>query len=486
WFATDPAPALQVVHRPAGGAFSSPQPLSLDSGGPWAFKLAMSANGHTAVGFTWQDDQTCAPAPCDPHGNADENVEVATAATPGASLGKPAIVSPTVLWPGSGQGPSEDVQDAAVDDHADVVASYEDTGSGAIFNAPRRDEVVTSDAGGAFSSAHSLGAAGVSFADRVAVAPSGEATVTFFDADGLEWASRPVAGAFSARHLLSASSVEDTLVASNAAGASGAVLGGLGFTDHIGAALRPAGGSFGAVGTVAALAGGSEADALDGAIDAAGDDAVLAWPQSPGGVPGPIRAALTGTPVTPPPPPPATFTLGVARAGTGTGTVTSSPAGLACGSTCSHPYTAGTAVTLTAAPASGSTFSGWSGACTGTGACHVTMSAARIVTATFAKQSQPPPQPKPAKRPTTRITTMSVNGRKHKATFSFKGSGGKGKLHFKCRLDRGKWGRCSSPKTYHNLKHGRRGHKVRHTFNVEAVDSRGLTDKTPATSRFSL
>jgi hypothetical protein len=40
-------------------------------------------------------------------------------------------------------------------------------------------------------------------------------------------------------------------------------------------------------------------------------------------------------------------------------------------------------VTLTAAAASGSTFTGWSGACTGTGACSVTMSAAQSVTATF-------------------------------------------------------------------------------------------------------
>src|SRR4030095_5918505 len=40
-------------------------------------------------------------------------------------------------------------------------------------------------------------------------------------------------------------------------------------------------------------------------------------------------------------------------------------------------------VTLTATPAAGSTFAGWSGACSGTGSCTVTMSAARSVTATF-------------------------------------------------------------------------------------------------------
>ena len=53
------------------------------------------------------------------------------------------------------------------------------------------------------------------------------------------------------------------------------------------------------------------------------------------------------------------------------------------GTTCSASYTSGTSVTLTQAPAAGSTFAGWSGACTGTGACVVAMTAARAVTATY-------------------------------------------------------------------------------------------------------
>ena len=43
----------------------------------------------------------------------------------------------------------------------------------------------------------------------------------------------------------------------------------------------------------------------------------------------------------------------------------------------------GTVVTVTATPATGSTFTGWSGACSGSGACSVTMDAAKSVTATF-------------------------------------------------------------------------------------------------------
>ncbi len=77
-------------------------------------------------------------------------------------------------------------------------------------------------------------------------------------------------------------------------------------------------------------------------------------------------------------------TLTVTKAGTGSGTVTSSPAGIDCGATCSAEFTEGTMVTLTATPAAGSTFTGWSGACSGTGTCTVTMDQDRAVTATFA------------------------------------------------------------------------------------------------------
>lgn len=68
-------------------------------------------------------------------------------------------------------------------------------------------------------------------------------------------------------------------------------------------------------------------------------------------------------------------TLTVTKAGTGSGTVTSSPSGTS--------FATGTIVTLTATPATGSTFAGWSGACSGTGSCVVTMDANKAVTATF-------------------------------------------------------------------------------------------------------
>ena len=68
----------------------------------------------------------------------------------------------------------------------------------------------------------------------------------------------------------------------------------------------------------------------------------------------------------------------------GSGTVTSNPAGINCGTDCTENYTSGTSVILTATPASGYTFSGWSGACSGTSTtCTVPMTAAKSVTASF-------------------------------------------------------------------------------------------------------
>jgi type VI secretion system Hcp family effector len=84
----------------------------------------------------------------------------------------------------------------------------------------------------------------------------------------------------------------------------------------------------------------------------------------------------------------ATFTpvqhaLTVTLAGSGSGTVTSAPAGIDCGVSCTASYDSGTLVTLSAAPDANSTFAAWSGDCAGTGQCVVTMDAAKAVTATF-------------------------------------------------------------------------------------------------------
>jgi hypothetical protein len=81
------------------------------------------------------------------------------------------------------------------------------------------------------------------------------------------------------------------------------------------------------------------------------------------------------------------YTLSVGTSGSGSGTVTSSPAGISCGTTCSTTYATGTSVTLTATPSSNSTFAGWSGSCTGTGACTISMTSNASVSATFNQSS---------------------------------------------------------------------------------------------------
>jgi hypothetical protein len=81
------------------------------------------------------------------------------------------------------------------------------------------------------------------------------------------------------------------------------------------------------------------------------------------------------------------FDLNVNKAGTGLGTVTSTPVGINCGTDCAETLVSGDNITLTASAAVGSTFTGWSGACTGTGSCVVSMTQARNVTATYSTNS---------------------------------------------------------------------------------------------------
>jgi len=76
--------------------------------------------------------------------------------------------------------------------------------------------------------------------------------------------------------------------------------------------------------------------------------------------------------------------LSVTLAGRGMGTVNSNPEGIACGTDCSETYLNGSAITLTAIPAAGSTLTGWSGCDVVSGlTCTVTMNASRSVTPTF-------------------------------------------------------------------------------------------------------
>ena len=91
--------------------------------------------------------------------------------------------------------------------------------------------------------------------------------------------------------------------------------------------------------------------------------------------------------------PPASYPLTVRPAATGgaTGTVSVATTPVVDCTTpqtsCSAQIPYGATVALTATPGASSTFTGWSGACTGTGACTVVGNAAKTVTATFVRAS---------------------------------------------------------------------------------------------------
>jgi uncharacterized protein (TIGR03437 family) len=88
-----------------------------------------------------------------------------------------------------------------------------------------------------------------------------------------------------------------------------------------------------------------------------------------------------------------TSTLTVSATGTGTGTIESYPGGLVCGgpdsTVCVVPFPTGETVYLDSEPASGSSFSGFSGACSGS-SCEVTMSSNQTVVGLFPVTAPPP------------------------------------------------------------------------------------------------
>lgn len=72
----------------------------------------------------------------------------------------------------------------------------------------------------------------------------------------------------------------------------------------------------------------------------------------------------------------------ISVATSGSGTVISSPAGITCPGTCTANFQSGTALALSATPAAGFQFAGFSGACSGQ-SCKVVLSANQSVSATF-------------------------------------------------------------------------------------------------------
>ncbi|MFZ2227281.1 MAG: putative Ig domain-containing protein [Candidatus Nanopelagicaceae bacterium] len=77
------------------------------------------------------------------------------------------------------------------------------------------------------------------------------------------------------------------------------------------------------------------------------------------------------------------FVVTVNRDGDGQGSIAANSGTINCGPTCQGNYVAGAQVTLTATAANGSVFTGWAGACAGTGNCVLNVNANLNATATF-------------------------------------------------------------------------------------------------------
>ncbi len=147
---------------------------------------------------------------------------------------------------------------------------------------------------------------------------------------------------------------------------------------------------------------------------------------------GTTAAASVSVLVTATPPTTRTLTVQV----TGKGTVTSQPAGISCPGQCSAQFVSTDTVTLTPAPAAGSQFATWGGACPAGATCKLVMDQDRTASATFTSipitvsatvsavdgtYSGACPPPKDA---TTYRATISVNRGPVTVTFRWTGSNG--------------------------------------------------------------
>jgi len=130
--------------------------------------------------------------------------------------------------------------------------------------------------------------------------------------------------------------------------------------------------------------------------------------------------------------------------------------------TCELEVAEGKTVTLSATPASGFTFMGWSGACAGTGACEVTMTSAKSVTATFVDNT--PPAVPTITSPTSEQVIESTTGGSVIVTFNTSGDGSA--TSFVCKVD-GVTSATCSPSGWSTGKLA----TGKHTISVQAKDS---------------
>jgi hypothetical protein len=82
--------------------------------------------------------------------------------------------------------------------------------------------------------------------------------------------------------------------------------------------------------------------------------------------------------------------------------------------------------------------------------------------------------------PRTQLRKATVKRKLGKARFTFAGESDAGGLTFECKLDKGRYKPCSSPRSYRGLKPGS------HVFRVRAVDASGQVDQSPVVKPFQI
>ena len=400
---------IQAATRPPGGSFGEAVDLSETGGGAYLPQIGVAPDGTATAVWTRSDGSSyIIQAATRPPGESSFGEAVDLSETGQNALGPQIGVAPdgtaTAIWdrsdgtnsiiqaatrpPGGSFGEAVDLSETGQNASKPQIGFAPDGTATAVwyrYNGSKYViEAATRPPGGSFGEAVDLSETGQNAQQpQIGFAPDGTATAVWTRSNGssyiIQAATRPPGESSFGEAVDLSETGQDTQqpqIGFAPDGTATAIWNRYSGSNYvIEAATRPPGGSFGEAVDLSETG----QNALSPQIGVAPDGTATAiWGRSDG-TNVRIQSASTVQP---------SFLLQTERSGTGTGTVTSGPPGIDCGTDCSENYPSFTKVTLTATPYAGSTFTGWSGACSGTGSCVVTMDQARSVSASFELQQR--------------------------------------------------------------------------------------------------
>ncbi|MCO5315232.1 MAG: hypothetical protein M9938_03595 [Solirubrobacterales bacterium] len=354
---------IRAAIRPPGGSFGSPIDISGTDQG-WFADVAVTPDGGTSIDWSGYDPVT------------NKAVVRAAVRPPGGSFAPPADLT----------APDQDVQantvrvGAAPDGTSTAIWSRSD-GSNDIVQTSTRPP------SGSFGPPVDLSAPGQNAeSPQIAFAPddTGIGTAIWSRHDGGKFVTQAASTTTPNLHL----------TVGRAGNGEGSVTSGLGGID-CGAVCTSDLPAYTEVTLTANPGGGSAFSGWSGACTGTQPDCLIRMDQARN-----VTATFVAT----------TRQLTVSRTGSGQGLVTSNAGGIGCGTVCAAALPAGSEVTLTAMPAEGSVFSGWTGDCSGSATtCVLRMDDPRSVTATFTAITKPPD---PCRAATMKLGRVSLNRRR--------------------------------------------------------------------------